>query len=69
MTCLVIFAVTSWLASRTKQEEEPSDIVIPSREIRIGVYVITVLLAIASSVVSLVDLDHVNRVPVIINQF
>ncbi|XP_018045916.1 PREDICTED: adenylate cyclase type 2 isoform X2 [Atta colombica] len=71
LASLIIFAAISWFSGKTDSEniEETSNQIALSRGIRITVYLITALLAIASSVISLIEVDYVagyNIVPVYI---
>ncbi|KAG5313004.1 ADCY2 cyclase, partial [Pseudoatta argentina] len=71
LASLIIFAAISWFSEKTDSEntEETTNQIALSRGIRITVYLITALLAIASSVVSLIEIDYVsgyNIVPVYI---
>lgn len=67
---LIIFAAVSWFSGKIDANacaEEPMNQIALSRGIRITVYLITALLAIASSVISLIDVDQTtgyNIVPV-----
>lgn len=68
---LIIFAAISWFSGKTDSEntEETTNQIALSRGIRITVYLITALLAIASSVISLIEVDHIvgyNIIPVYI---
>ncbi|KYM85050.1 Adenylate cyclase type 2 [Atta colombica] len=68
LASLIIFAAISWFSGKTDSEniEETSNQIALSRGIRITVYLITALLAIASSVISLIEVDYVagyNIVP------
>ncbi|KAG5326148.1 ADCY2 cyclase, partial [Acromyrmex heyeri] len=71
LASLIIFAAISWFSGKTDSEntEETTNQIALSRGIRITVYLITALLAIASSVISLIEIDYVagyNIVPVYI---
>lgn len=71
LASLIIFAAISWFNGKidTSNGEETNRIVL-SRSIRITVYLITALLAVASSVISLIDVDQTARhiVPVRISK-
>ncbi|KYQ47186.1 Adenylate cyclase type 2, partial [Trachymyrmex zeteki] len=60
LASLIIFAAISWFSGKTDSEntEEITNQIALSRGIRITVYLITALLAIASSVISLIEVDH-----------
>ncbi|XP_012220110.1 adenylate cyclase type 2 isoform X2 [Linepithema humile] len=60
LTSLIIFAVISWFSGRDDAEntDETTNYIALSRGIRITVYLITALLAIASSVISLIEVDQ-----------
>ncbi|KAL6421843.1 hypothetical protein ACFW04_010981 [Cataglyphis niger] len=62
LASLIIFAAISWFNGKidTSNGEETNRIVL-SRSIRITVYLITALLAVASSVISLIDVDQTAR--------
>ncbi|KAG5336405.1 ADCY2 cyclase, partial [Acromyrmex charruanus] len=71
LASLIIFAAISWFSGKTDSEntEETTNQIALSWGIRITVYLITALLAIASSVISLIEIDYVagyNIVPVYI---
>ncbi|XP_011635258.1 adenylate cyclase type 2 isoform X2 [Pogonomyrmex barbatus] len=71
LASLIIFAMISWYNGKTDTDniEEITNQIAFSRGIRITVYLITALLAIASSVISLVEVDQItgyNIVPVYI---
>ncbi|KYN42871.1 Adenylate cyclase type 2 [Trachymyrmex septentrionalis] len=71
LASLIIFAAISWFSGKTDSEntEETTNQIALSRGIRITVYLITALLAIASSVISLIEVDYIagyNIVPVYI---
>ncbi|XP_076280852.1 adenylate cyclase type 2 Ac76E isoform X2 [Lasioglossum baleicum] len=59
---LLILAVTLWLSARTKTESEHTrNQLATSRFIRVIAYLITIVLATASSMLSLIDIDQVNE--------
>lgn len=62
LASLIIFAAISWFNGKidTSNGEETNRIAL-SRSIRITVYLITALLAIASSVISLIEVDQTAR--------
>jgi len=61
LTSLIIFAAISWFSGRVNAEntEETTNYIALSRGIRITVYLITALLAIASSVISLIEVEQI----------
>ncbi|XP_026826717.1 adenylate cyclase type 2 isoform X2 [Ooceraea biroi] len=61
LASLVVFAAISWFSGKTDTDstEESTSQIALSREIRITVYLITALLAIASSVTSLIEVDQI----------
>lgn len=69
LASLIIFAMISWFNGKINSSgaEETTNQTALSRGIRITVYLITALLAVASSVISLIDVDQTagyNIVPV-----
>ena len=62
LTSLIIFAAISWCSGRvdTENTEEATNYIALSRGIRITVYLITALLAVASSVISLIEVDQTD---------
>ncbi|XP_011141420.1 adenylate cyclase type 2 isoform X2 [Harpegnathos saltator] len=60
LASLIIFAVISWFNGKVDSSgsEESTNQIALSRGIRITVYLITALLAVASSVISLIDVDQ-----------
>ncbi|XP_032672323.1 adenylate cyclase type 2 [Odontomachus brunneus] len=60
---LIIFAAISWFNGKNESNsaEETTNQIALSRGIRIMVYLITALLAVASSVISLNDVDQINQ--------
>lgn len=73
LASLIIFAAISWFSGKGDSEntEETTNQIALSRGIRITVYLITALLAVASSVISLIEVDGIaeyNLVPVRMSQ-
>lgn len=67
LTSLIVFAVISWFSGKVDSSDESTNHIALSRGIRITVYLITAVLAVASSVISLIDVDQTigyNIVPV-----
>lgn len=69
LASLIIFAGISWFSGKADSEnsEETTNQIALTRGIRITVYLITALLAVASSVISLIEVDGIagyNLVPV-----
>ncbi|XP_020286222.1 adenylate cyclase type 2 isoform X2 [Pseudomyrmex gracilis] len=60
LASLIIFFMVSWLSGRSSDgTEETTNQIALSRSVRISVYLISAVLAIASSVISLVEVDQV----------
>lgn len=61
LASLIIFATISWFNGKVDSSgaEESTNQIALSRGIRITVYLITALLAVASSVISLIDVDQI----------
>ncbi|XP_070525346.1 adenylate cyclase type 2 isoform X2 [Cardiocondyla obscurior] len=61
LTSLIIFATISWFSGKADSEntDETTNQIALSRGIRITVYLITALLAITSSVISLIEVDRI----------
>lgn len=58
LTSLIVFAVISWFSGKVDSSDESTNHIALSRGIRITVYLITAVLAVASSVISLIDVDQ-----------
>lgn len=60
LASLIIFSMVSWLSGRSNDDtEETTNQIALSRGVRIAVYLISAVLAIASSVISLVEVDQI----------
>jgi len=61
LASLIVFAAISWFSGKTDSDntEETTSHIALSREIRITVYLITAVLAIASSITSLIEVDQI----------